>query len=84
MPKIRCHFLDCTYLVDRYCIAVSIELNPDSGCLTYSPNEDSTGSFVDEEDLDWGEDNEEEDEDLWGSEDVEDLEDDIDDDRDDY
>ena len=41
MPKIRCHYLDCLFLDERYCSAAAIEINPDAGCLTYKPNEEA-------------------------------------------
>ena len=36
MPRIRCHYLDCTFLKEKFCSAAAIELDPDSGCLTYT------------------------------------------------
>lgn len=63
MPKIRCHYIDCAFLDDGYCSAALIELDPDSGCMTYSP---TTETPVEEE---W---EEEELEEEW--EDLEDLE----------
>ncbi|MFQ5616256.1 MAG: hypothetical protein ACE5GO_07335 [Anaerolineales bacterium] len=36
MSRIRCHYLDCVFLDDRFCEAVSVEFDPDSGCLTYT------------------------------------------------
>ena len=36
MPRTRCHYLDCTFLKDKFCSAAAIELDPDSGCLTYT------------------------------------------------
>ena len=53
MPKIRCHYLDCLFLDDRYCSAAAIELNPDTGCQTYTPNEETQlGNWEEEEELD--------------------------------
>jgi len=37
MPRIRCHYLDCIFLDERYCSAAAIEINPDAGCLTIPP-----------------------------------------------
>ncbi|MFZ3069813.1 MAG: hypothetical protein WA110_01645 [Anaerolineaceae bacterium] len=84
MPRIRCHYLDCLFLDERYCSAAAIELNPDSGCQTYAPNEEAdVTNWEDDEELDdWdtmGAD--EESEDLWAGEDEED---DLDDDADEY
>ena len=82
MPRIRCHYLDCIFLDERYCSAAAIEINPDAGCLTYSPNEeDHAGSSWEDEELDdWDEMGGEDDhEDLWEVEDDEDDDDDDDD-----
>lgn len=84
MPRIRCHYLDCLFLDERYCSAAAIEINPDSGCQTYTPNEetDSTNWEDDVELDDWdsiGAD--EESEDIWTGEDDDD---DLDDESDEY
>ena len=54
MARIRCKYIDCTFLEDGICSAVSIELDPDEGCLTYShlgdPFDDD--DWEDDEDLD--------------------------------
>ena len=73
MPKIRCHYLDCLFLDERYCSAAAIEVNPDAGCLTYTPNEEAqpVGWDDDAAELDdWDEmENDEETEDIWASDD---------------
>ncbi len=52
MPRIRCHYLNCLFLDDKYCSAAAVEINPDSGCQTYSPNcETETVDWEDDEDL---------------------------------
>lgn len=88
MPKIRCHYLDCIFLDERYCSAAAVEINPEHGCLTYSPNEESEAkSWDDDEDLDdWDEMNTDEDaEDLWNGEDEEEDDTDLDEqDQDEY
>lgn len=85
MPKIRCHYLDCTYLDDRYCCAAAIELNPEKGCLTFAPNEEAEASSWDEDgDDEWEtSENEEEPEDLWAS-DEDDADDEDEDESDPY
>lgn len=70
MPRIRCHYLDCVFLDDGYCSAAAIELDPDSGCMTYSPTSEDGAEkdWEEEEELEeWEEleSDEEEDEDLW-------------------
>ncbi|MCJ7693864.1 MAG: hypothetical protein MUO40_00400 [Anaerolineaceae bacterium] len=81
MPKIRCHYLDCLFLDEKYCSAAAVELNPDSGCQTYSPNEEATiEDWEDEDELDgWDEIETDEDDELWVDEDEEDVDDEDDD-----
>jgi hypothetical protein len=38
MPRIRCHYVDCVFLDEGYCAAAAVELEPEEGCLTYSPS----------------------------------------------
>lgn len=86
MPRIRCHYLDCLFLDERYCSAAAIELSPDSGCLTYVLDEDAeTAAVWDNEEIDDWDDlgGDEESEDLWAVADEED-EDPDDSDTDDY
>ncbi len=35
MPRIRCHYLDCVFLDDGACGAAKVEVDPDTGCMTY-------------------------------------------------
>ena len=65
MPRIRCHYTDCVFLDESYCSAAAVELDPDTGCATYSPSEGtpSEEEWEEEEELEeWEEDPEEEDE----------------------
>ena len=79
MPRIRCRYEDCVFLEEGYCGAAAIELEPDTGCLTYS-RVDESESAEDE----WEEDEfDEEEEDLYDEEEDEDLWDEDDDDDDD-
>ena len=41
MPRIRCHYMDCIFLDEGYCSAAAVEIDPDTGCATYSPSEDA-------------------------------------------
>jgi hypothetical protein len=78
MPKIRCHYLDCLFLDEKYCSAAAVELNPDSGCQTYSPSDETVIEGWDDEDEldDWDEMESDEDSDeLWIDEDEDDLDD---------
>lgn len=69
MPRIRCHYLDCVLLDDGYCGAAAIELDPDMGCMTYKRSDD-----LDVEE-DWEDEDELIDEDEW--DDLEDDEDEL-------
>jgi hypothetical protein len=67
MPRIRCHYTDCVFLDESYCSAAAVELDPDTGCATYSPNE---GAAVDEEweeeeTEEWEEEEADEEDDTW-------------------
>ncbi|HXF85737.1 MAG TPA: hypothetical protein VNK49_10165 [Anaerolineales bacterium] len=66
MPRIRCHYLDCVFLDDGYCSAAAVEIDPDTGCNTYSPSEEAVDEeeWDEEDELDW-EDEEEEEDELW-------------------
>ena len=65
MPRIRCHYLDCIFVDDGYCSAAAIEIDPDTGCATYSPSEDDVAEW-DEDDLeDWESEGGEEEDELW-------------------
>lgn len=83
-PRVRCYYLDCEFLDERYCSAAQIEINPDNGCLTYRPSEDlsTVAGWDDDEELeDWGDLNEEDDDDdMWVSLDDQEDDEDIDDD----
>ena len=39
MPRIRCHYTDCIFVDEGYCSAAAVELDPDTGCATYSPGD---------------------------------------------
>lgn len=66
MPRIRCHYMDCVFLDDGYCSAAAVEIDPDTGCATYSPADEASAKddWDEEEEMDEWEDEEEED-DLW-------------------
>lgn len=67
MPRIRCHYIDCVFLDDSYCSAAAVELDPDTGCATYTPNEGGAASekWEEEESEEWDEEEAEEEDDLW-------------------
>lgn len=70
MPRIRCHYIDCVFLDDGYCGAAAVEIDPDEGCMTYARADDLVVNDwvgeVEEELEDWDElDLEDEEDDLW-------------------
>jgi hypothetical protein len=68
MPRIRCHYADCVFVDEGYCSAAAVEIDPDTGCATYSPGEEakSADEWDEEEELEeWEEDDDDEDEDAW-------------------
>jgi hypothetical protein len=70
MPRIKCHYIDCVFLDDGYCSAAAIEIDPDTGCATYSPSGEAAEEWEEEEETEWEEDDSEEEEDeLWNEED---------------
>ena len=66
MPRIKCHYIDCVFLDEGYCSAAAVEIDPDTGCATYSPSDESAKEWEEEEELEWEEEESEEEEDeLW-------------------
>jgi len=67
MPRIRCHYMDCIFIDEGFCSAAAVEIDPDTGCATYSPSEDAVGDDDwEEEDLaEWESEGEDEDDELW-------------------
>lgn len=61
MPRIRCHYEDCVFLEDKYCGAAAVEIDPDSGCLTYSQVDEAEVAEVEEWEDELAEEEEEED-----------------------
>lgn len=67
MPRIRCHYTDCVFLDEGYCGAAAVEFDPDTGCATYSPNEEAAANeeWEDEELEEWEEEEADEEDDNW-------------------
>lgn len=70
MPRIKCHYIDCVFLDEGYCSAAAIELDPDTGCATYSPSDEAlVEEDWEEEEEEWEDDeSDEEDDELWDEE----------------
>ena len=71
MPRIKCHYMDCVFVDEGYCSAAAVELDPDTGCATYSPGEDAAEKWdEDEEEMDeWDDEELEEEDEEWLDED---------------
>jgi hypothetical protein len=55
--------MDCIFIDDGHCSAAAVEIDPDTGCATYSPS-DNVDADWDEDDLEeWDDDSD--DDDLW-------------------
>ena len=71
MARIRCHYSDCVFVDEGFCSAAAIEIDPDTGCATYSPTDEAAAKDEwdeEEEELDEWEEEEEEEDDLWEEE----------------
>ena len=60
MPRIKCHYVDCVFLDDGYCSAAAVEIDPDTGCATYSPSDAAATAWDEEDETEWEEDETEE------------------------
>ncbi len=69
MPRIKCHYADCVFVDEGYCSAAAVELDPDTGCNTYSPQDDASPKDEDwdeeDETEDWEEEEADEEDDDW-------------------
>jgi hypothetical protein len=67
MARIKCHYMDCVFLDEGLCSAAAIELDPDTGCATYSPTGEAAAETEwEEEELDeWDDEDMEEDDEEW-------------------
>ena len=73
MPRIRCHYMDCVFLDDGYCGAAAVEIDPDTGCATFAPNDEAADKELEDEELGEWEEDEEEDDDSWLEEDEDEI-----------
>ncbi len=75
MPRIKCHYMDCVFIDEGLCSAAAVEIDPDTGCATYSPTEAAAADGWDDEDeLDeWEEEEGDEEDDEWLEEDEEEF-----------
>jgi hypothetical protein len=58
--------MDCIFIDEGFCSAAAVEIDPDTGCATYSPSEDDLPDeeWEDEEIEEWDSEGDEDD-DLW-------------------
>lgn len=68
MPRIKCHYVDCIFVDEGFCSAAAVEIDPDSGCNTYSPSDEVEEDEWEEEET-WDDEDEEEEDDLWEEDD---------------
>jgi len=68
MPRIKCHYVDCIFVDEGFCSAAAVEIDPDTGCNTYSPSDEVDEDEWEEEEEAW-EEEEEDDDDLWEDDD---------------
>ena len=75
MPRIKCHYMDCVFIDEGLCSAAAVEIDPDTGCATYSPTEAvAADGWDDEDELDELEEEEgKEEDDEWLEEDEEEF-----------
>jgi hypothetical protein len=65
MPRIRCQYLDCDFQDDGFCSAAAVEIDPDSGCVTYRTTAEAieVDDWTDDDELeDW---DDVEEDDIW-------------------
>jgi hypothetical protein len=69
MARIRCHYVNCVFLDEGYCSAAAVEIDPDTGCATFTESEEAAADEWDEEeeaDEEWDEEDlEDEEEESW-------------------
>jgi len=67
MPRIRCRYVDCVFLDDGFCSAVTVEIDPDIGCFTFKRASDLEEDWDPEADEieEWDGMEIEDDDDLW-------------------
>jgi hypothetical protein len=67
MPRIKCHYAACVFIDEGYCTAAAVEIDPDTGCATYSPTDAAVVAedWDEEESEEWEEGEGEEDDDTW-------------------
>ena len=68
MARIRCHYINCVFLDEGYCSAAAVEIDPDTGCATFTESEDASSAEWEEEESEeeWDEEDlEEEEEESW-------------------
>jgi hypothetical protein len=69
MPRIKCHYADCVFIDEGYCSAAAVELDPDTGCATYSPTDAAAEEDWDEEESEeWEDEDGDEEDDTWDEE----------------
>ncbi|MBC7878831.1 MAG: hypothetical protein H7Y59_16795 [Anaerolineales bacterium] len=76
MPRIKCHYLDCVFLDEGYCSAAAVEVDPDTGCATYTPTDGvakKDEGWEEDETEDWDEEDGDEEDDDWLDDDEDEI-----------
>ncbi len=75
MPRIRCHYTDCVFVDDGYCSAAAVEIDPDTGCATFSPIDDASKEedWDEDEQEEWEETDGDDEDDTWQDDDEDDI-----------
>jgi hypothetical protein len=77
MPRIRCHYEDCVFLEEGYCGAAAVEIEPDTGCLTFTRVDEAETEQEEEwEEEEFEEEFEEEEDELYDEEEEDDWDED--------
>lgn len=46
MPRVVCHYENCKFLDDRYCVSTAVEIDPFDGCMTYFESRETVSEGV--------------------------------------
>jgi len=70
MPRIKCHYVDCVFIDEGICSAAAVEIDPDEGCKTYSPAEETAADdeWDDDDAEEWEDDDADDTDDEWADE----------------
>ncbi len=76
MPRIKCHYVDCVFVDEGYCSAAAVELDPETGCATYTATDGAVkkdDGWEEDETEDWDEEDGDEEDDDWLDDDEDEI-----------